>query len=108
MAGERRSRNTPRQGAALLPDHPDGVDMFKEVGANDLAEAFMAMAVAAQKAGPLNDRDKLLVLCGAYVASSQRGGFLYHAQLALKRGIITREELIHAVLINMVGSATFP
>jgi len=75
--------------------------------ASEVAESFRAMVDCAMKAGPLDARARLLILCGAFVATGQRTAFLRHAGLALEAGA-TRAELQHAVVITITGAATFP
>jgi alkylhydroperoxidase/carboxymuconolactone decarboxylase family protein YurZ len=108
MADNRQQGGGAQRGRAPRPTRIDGTDLMREVGAGELAKAFMNMAGAAREVVRLSDREKLLILCGAYVASGQRGGFVYHAELGIREGKITQKDLIDAVLINMVGSATFP
>ena len=107
MADDEQRGREAQQSGAYQPGGYDGTTMFDEVGAKALSDAYLAMVQAAKDLKGLPERERLLILCGAFVARGQRGGFVYHAELGLRENKFTRDELIQAVLINMVGSATF-
>ena len=90
MATESR----PRNAGELLKDHSPRVQ-----------EAFMALRVAVNEAGPLPAETRELVVAATFAVLGMRGGFMTHGGRALEAGA-SPEELKHAVLVTLGATST--
>lgn len=67
----------------------------------DIAEAYENLSEKCRAAGPLNQRDRLLVKLGMAIGSGVEGSIRSQVRKALDAGML-REEVRHAFLLSIV------
>ena len=89
-----KNKSARRSGRIGIPTR------FKEFGQKypEIMEAYEALGIATQQAGPLDVRTRALVKLGIAVGSWREGAVHSHTRRALEAGC-TAEEIRHVVLL---------
>jgi 4-carboxymuconolactone decarboxylase len=81
------------------PANRPSMEVLREV-APEVADAFLAMRAVIEESGPLDEKTRALIVCGAFVAANNEAGFRSHYRRALAAGA-TRDEVQQAVLLAL-------